>query len=220
MEVGLLTRLYPRLFHLTAGDSWPSIHRRGLASAAGLAHAAGLELDPAVPRRDSLRVDLGNGESAVIRDQRPIHLPSLEVALDGRMSTDEWLAELNRRVFFFVQRRDVERLVGSPAYRRDIHLLLEVDTASLVAAHRDAIELAGINTGFAQRHNHVVRGRDTFRPLADYAHPVRQQPLTSRRELVELVVPHAVPDILDHLVSVDRIRQGEFIDRVWSKPVR
>ena len=40
--------------------------------------------------------------TAVVRDQKPIHEPSLAEALDGMVPAD-WYRELDSRVFFFLQ---------------------------------------------------------------------------------------------------------------------
>ncbi len=109
------------------------------------------------------------------------------LALEGRMSVEEWLAELNSRVFFFGQRESLEGLLRSPSYRNESHDVLIIDMASLVARFGDQIEFTGMNTGFARPHNHQTRGRETFVPLDDYPHRHREVARvgSSSRELVE-----------------------------------
>jgi hypothetical protein len=218
VQVADLIRLYPRLFHMAAAGSWPSIQRHGLLSTSALATLWGSEEAVSALRQESVLLEHPEFGRAVVRDQKPIHRESLEEALAGEMSVEDWLAELNSRVFFFVQIESLRGLMGSPAYRNHEHDVLTVDTRSLVGAHEERIVLAGMNTGFAQRHNHKARGHGTFQRIADYPHPPRTVArVGGRRELVELCIPGAVPDIADHVIRVDRMRGGEVVEPLFAR---
>lgn len=201
---------------MAASGSWPSIRRHGLLSTRALLRTWGATSAVTGHRRESVSIENPDFGRAVIRDQKPIHRGSLEKALGGLMAVDEWLEELNSRVFFFVQRESLEKLLGSPSYRSQEHDVLTIDTASLVAAHGEEIELAGMNTGFAQPHNHKARGRRTFQRVADYEHPERTVARSrSRRELAELCIPDAVPDIADHVIRVERMRRTDILEVIF-----
>jgi hypothetical protein len=51
------------------------------------------------------------------------------------MTPREWYESLNRRVFFWVDRRRLIKLLGARAYRNRPHLVLELDTAELLRRH-------------------------------------------------------------------------------------
>jgi hypothetical protein len=205
---------------MASAGSWESIRRHGLLSTTALAERWGASSEPTLTslRGASMAIHHPQHGPAVIRDQKPMHRESLELALGGRMTVEEWVAELNSRVFFFVQRESLEGLLNSPSYRRDEHDVVTVDMSSLVSAYGDEIELTDMNTGFAQRHNHKARGASTFKSISEYPHPLRDKARvgSSARELVELCIRHAVPDIVDHVVRVERMRRSDVLELVYS----
>jgi hypothetical protein len=151
-----LTRLYPELYHMAAADSWPSIARHGLLCTRDLVDAWQVE-SPATRaalleqrRPQSIVVEHPEFGAATIRDHGPLNTASLAEALDG-MTVEQWFAVLNERVFFFLQRKRLDALLG--AYKREPQLVITLDTASLVAAYESRIELCKFNSGFAQPHN-------------------------------------------------------------------
>jgi len=83
---------------------------------------------------------------ALVRDNKPMQEKSLERCLHG-MTPREWYEHLNRRVFFWVERKRLLKLLGARAYRDRSHLLLEVDTAELLERHVDRVTLSPINSG-------------------------------------------------------------------------
>jgi hypothetical protein len=214
-----LVRLYPTLFHTAADGSWPSIREHGLLSTAALLD----RWEVAEPTRHELLTTV-RGEStvvehpvhgtAVVRDQGPIHEPSLEAALTD-LSVEQWLQRLNERVFFFLQRSQVDALVTARRYRAHPSLVISVDTASLIAAYESQIELCRINSGFAQRHSKSPRGSGTFMSIAAYPHPQRKEPVRADRpDVKELTVIGGVPDIVRHVTRVQRIVGGEVVEHL------
>lgn len=137
--------------------------------------------------------------SARIRDNKPMQEKSLEKCLYG-MSIPEWYENLNRRAFFWVSWQRLEKLLGAKAYRDRTHLVLEVDTASLVAAHADGVALSSINSGATFPVGPAPRGPDTFRRIPE--HP-------DDKPIVELAVDYAVPDAAEHVLRITRRRSGE-----------
>lgn len=219
MRVDDLIRLYPRVFHMSADGSWPSIARHGLLSTAALVEKWEAP-DPirtelvATRRTESRLLDHPVHGAAVVRDQKPIHEPSLAEALDG-MSPAEWYTELNSRVFFFLQERRLLELLGARSYRNHAHTVITIDTAELVRRYESSIELCAINSGFAQRHSKARRGTGTFQPIAAYRHPNRDEPrATGGYDVAELTVRGSVTDLDGLVIRVERMHGATVVERL------
>ena len=122
----------------------------------------------------------------------------LTSCLHDDLTPARWYAALNARVFFWLDHRRLLRLLGARAYRQRAHLILIVDTASLLDIYEPQVRLAAINTGstlFVPQQ----RGLDTFRTIG--AHPADVTP-------VELTVEHGVPDIATHVLRRERWAAG------------
>lgn len=201
-----LVRLYPRLYHVAEGGSWPSIERRGLLTSADLCATFDVPAD----RRDALlrarrpvKVTLEHPAQgrAVLRDQGPLSEGKLRACLQDGMSVGDWLATLNDRVFFWLQQNRLQRMLK--AYPDQDHDVLTVDTEALLARHRERVVLSRINSGstaYAAR----PRGRGTFLPVQDYPHPTRRRAVAAASDVAELAVLGGVPDVRDLVVDVDR----------------
>ncbi|MGI9822206.1 DUF7002 family protein [Agromyces sp. Marseille-Q5079] len=218
MRTDDLIRLYPQVFHMAADGSWPSIERHGLLSSTALAER--WELEDAhrarllTERREESQVlEHQTHGTAVVRDQKPIHEPSLAEALDG-MTPADWYRELNSRVFFFLRQQRLLELLGARSYRNDTHTVITLDTAKLVKRYGHSIELCAINSGFAQRHSKARRGPGTFQSIRDYRHPERDEPRTSGHDVAELTVRGGVTDLSDLVIRVDRMHGPHVIERI------
>jgi hypothetical protein len=131
------------------------------------------------------------------------------------MTVSEWCGVLNERVFFFLQPEAVLGLLNAKSYKESAHTVITLDTASLLAAHEDVIQLCRMNSGNAQPHSRGTRGRGTFKSIADYPHPDRYAPKWSAKpDVRELTVTGGVPDIRDHVVRVDRMRQSSVLEQI------
>ncbi|WP_232499402.1 DUF7002 family protein [Agromyces humatus] len=220
MHTADLIRLYPEVFHMAVDGSWPSIERHGLLSSATIVEQWEVAPDARRERLLSERRDESyvlehpiHGGVAVVRDQKPIHEPSLAEALDD-MAPVDWYDELNSRVFFFLQRHRLIGLQGARSYRKDIHTVITLDTATLVERYESSIELCAINSGFAQPHNKARRGSKTFRSIHDYPHPERAEPRQNGYDVAELTVRGGVTDLDGLVVRVDRMHEGDVIERL------
>jgi hypothetical protein len=132
---------------------------------------------------------------------------TLERCLTG-MTPREWYETLNRRVFFWVERGRLLKLLGARAYRDRPHLVLELDTARLLRRHGARITLSSINSGATFTMNPAPRGPGTFRPIED--HP-------PGKAVVELAVDYAVPDAEDLTDRVSLWRGAESLGEVWRR---
>jgi hypothetical protein len=78
--------------------------------------------------------------------------------------------------------------------------------------------LSGMNTGSTIRRS-LPRGPKTFLPIAEFPYEERRRTRSPSDALVELVVEGAVPDIMAHLIEVDRVGPDHRIE-VWRRPLR
>jgi Family of unknown function (DUF7002) len=74
-------------------------------------------------RRRAVSVTISHPEhgTAVVRDNIPLSESKLAAALTD-MTVEQWLRLLNSKVFFWLQRERVNRLLGARAYRDSSHL--------------------------------------------------------------------------------------------------
>lgn len=204
MDVAQLVARYPRLFHMTEAGAWPSIRRHGLRTAAQVLASSGAPADLLATRRtSSVRLDHPELGPVVVRDQLPLRPHILETRLVG-MTVAQWVAELNRRTYFWLRPERLDELLRARSYRGRSHDVLVVDTARLVAAHLDRIELSPVNSGATLWPNAAVRGRGTFLPIADYPFDRRLAARGAAGAIAELTVVGGVPDLADHVVAVER----------------
>lgn len=204
---------------MSADGSWPSIARHGLLSTAALVEKwetpGPMRAELVAARRaESIVLDHPVHGNAVLRDQKPIHEPSLAAALDG-MSPADWYAELNSRVFFFPQERRLLELLDARSYRGHSHTVITLDTAELVRRYESSIELCSINSGFAQRHSKARRGAGTFQSISAFRHPHRNEPRASGGyDVAELTVRGRVTDFDGLVLRVDRMHGATVVERV------
>jgi hypothetical protein len=193
---------WPRLYHMAEAGSWPSIQRHGLLSTSALldlfdvpdAERAEIE---AARRPESVKITHPEYGEAWIRDNKPINETVLARTLVG-MNLPEWYRTLNRRVFFWLTTPRLDRLRNAGAYASREHDILTVDSAALLEAHAEKVELAHLNSGAVHPSADYPRGAGTFRRIADYPWAERVS-VSSAEPIVELTIPYSVPDI-DQLV--------------------
>ena len=212
MRTARLISRYPILYHMAEDGSWESIRRLGLLSTSALLDRFEVE----GPRRfeiESCRrpemVEIEHPEHGrtLVRDNKPMQEGVLERCLIG-MEPREWYETLNRRVFFWVDRGRLVRLLGARAYRDRPHVVLELDAEALLRRHAPGISLSGINSGATFAMNPAPRGPETFRRIAE--HPEGDP-------VVELAVDYAVPDAAEFVLSVSRWHGREPLEGVWER---
>jgi hypothetical protein len=176
---------------MAEAGAWPSIREHGLLSAAALVERYGAA--PAlVSGRRATAAELtapGRGR-AVLRDNGVLHDAQLARCLEG-MDVPAFYRMLNARVYLWPTRKRVAGLLGARAYRDRPHLVLELDTAALLARHGPAVRLSPINMG-ATLINPPRRGPHTARRLADWPR---------ERVVAEVSVEHAVPDAAELVLA-------------------
>jgi len=211
MDASDLISRYPHVYHMAVDGSWPAIQERGLLSTLALVdlyqpdEALRSEILTQVRRR-SYVLERAGLPPVTVRDQLPLKF--LEDALFDGVSAQDFLLALNSRVFFWPDRRRLERLMNARAYRRHPQVVLRLDTASLLSAHPDA-ELTPYNTGSVHVPGLPKRGPQTFQPIADYPFDDwAQRRGSTKKAIAELTVPWHVPGIARHVTMVERWEEG------------
>ena len=213
MEFERLISRYPTLYHMAEDESWESIRKHGLLSTSALLDRFEIEDEQrfaieSTRRPEIVRVEHPEHGVALVRDNKPMQEKALKRCL-LEMTPREWYEHLNRRVFFWVKRRRLLKLLGARAYRDRPHLVLEVQTAGLLERHAEGVSLSPINSGATFALSPVLRGPNTFRRVAD--HP-------DGKPIVELSVDYSVLDIAEFTLRVGRWWGTEELEEIWSHP--
>ncbi|HEY0133007.1 MAG TPA: hypothetical protein VGB85_02970 [Nannocystis sp.] len=204
---------HPRLYHIAAGGSWPSLAERGLLSTSALLDL--FEVD-AVTRRALERECRVKQETlehpvhgrVVLRDQRPMLPERLGPCLRGGITPEDWYHEINRRVFFWPTDEDRNTFLNARAYRKQPKLLLTIDTAALLERHAARVELSRINSG-STHPMPSPRGLDDFITLDRYLSEGGYRGHSPRTHFRELTVLGGVPDLAAVVLRAEEYLPGE-----------
>lgn len=207
---------YPRLYHMAAQGTWPSIQRHGLRSTRALLDLFSVNGDrrrqlESQHRSKSEQIQDDKLGVATIRDQGPMSDAALLKCLRN-MTPQQWYELLNRKVFFWVTEKRVETLLAARRYQRKEHTVVTLDTASVLARYVGRITLSPINSG-STLYVPQPRGRDTFLPLDSYPFTERRKKRGLPNAVAELAIDQAMLDILDHTIRVE-LRRGQQIVQV------
>lgn len=218
-ELAELIRDCPTLYHMAERGSWPSIRQHGLLSTSALLdlyEIRGRQRAAIEGRRrpEGVLIEHPTLGRVIIRDQKPMDDAGLRMCLLDGLSPEDWYRCLNEKVFFWLTRERLLRLLNARPYRNIEHDVLELDTAFLVAAYRDAITLSPINSGTTKPFPTTAskRGQATFLSVAEY--PYAQWRAAGRRpgeRVVELTVQRGVPDIARFVLRVSRMQGGTVV---------
>ena len=216
-----LVKHFPRLWHMAEDGSFESIKKHGLLSTSSLLDLYDIDGKERLAleskrRGDSVTITKKGLPNAIIRDQKPMTESALKKCLSADVTPKQWFEILNDRAFFWLSRDRLRGLLSARAYRSRPQTVLTVDTASLLRAHRDRIELSPLNSG-ATIYNPQPRGRDTFQTIEHYPFDERRKTRPVEKSVVELVVREGVPDIFDHLIAAHRIHADKQTE-LWRKP--
>lgn len=219
-ELDELLRDCPTLYHMAEAGSWGSIRRHGLLGTSALLDLFGMEgaareAVEAQRRPGSVVLEHPVHGRAVVRDNGPLHMGKLADALTDGTTPEAWLRLLNGRVFFWLTKGRLLRLLGGRLYRDAEHDVLEVEAARLVAAHRERIALSPINSG-ATLPFATPRGRGTFAPIEAYPYAEWRRRRPRGERVVELAVLGGVPDIERYVRRVVRMRGDREVGVVWE----
>jgi hypothetical protein len=221
-ELAVLLRDCPTLYHMAERGGWASIQRHGLLSTSTLLErweivAHRRKAIEKTRRQESVVIDHPTLGRAVLRDQKPMDDTSLERCLRDGLTPPDWYGLLNARVFFWLTRERLHRLLKAKHYRVLEHDVLEIDTAELVAAYRKRITLSPINSGSTKPFGRS-RGRDTFLSIADYPYAHWRERRDRSECVVELCVLGGVPDIARFTRRVVVMRGEEQLGVAFEHP--
>ncbi len=216
-----LLQNYPRLYHMAEHGSFESIRDRGLLSASALLDLYGVGGNDRLMieerrRPESIVLTRQGLPDAVIRDNKPMSDSALAKCLQDGLTAYEWYRILNGKTFFWLHKNRLHRLFQAKAYRDRAHTILTVDTASLLAAHRDEILLSPINSGSTIM-NPRPRGKGTFQAIAKFPFAERRKGRALEDTVAELTVAYSVPDIMDHLLVAQRVLNDQ-VEDIWRRP--
>ncbi len=221
-DLAEMLRHCPTLYHMAERGSWPGIQRHGLRSTTALLdlfQVSGQHREAIERRHRPACVTLRHPMhgTATVRDQKPMSDSALGRCLQDGLAPAEWYALLNGKVFFWLARPRLLKLLGGKAYREAQHDVLEVDAAALVEAYRDRIRLSAINSGATFALGPVARGQGTFQAIADYDYAGWRKRRPATGAVVELTVAYAVPDIARFVRRVVTMQDGETTGTLFQR---
>jgi hypothetical protein len=168
----------PRVWHVIEAEGLPAARRLGLLPAASLRSLAG------APPSDRNRTaferlmlpHLGDAGAALLRFQQMEDarlLPTLHGCYAGHPG--RWRAMLDRHVFFWAAEDRLSRFVAAVVRERrraepqaPDPVILQFETAALLAEHGEATFFTTINSGSTAGRGRAHRDENTFRPVAAY----------------------------------------------------
>lgn len=185
------------IFHLAEGENINSILEHGLMCTAKLLARHRL-LDK--ERNDILRSHRSSHlrlEGMLIRDQVPMSPAALAPALDDGMEPGDWYALVNEHVFFWPDRKRLDRHLKACGSRPQY--LMVFDAAGLFDGLGDHVYVSPINSGNARR-KPARRGRNTFVPYriwVEHGWPTGQRSRPPAEFLFRCDVPATKPYLID-----------------------
>ena len=210
-----LCERYPLLYHMAWAGSWPTIEQHGLLSTSALLDLYGVEgvqrtAIESTHRPRSVTIASQKMPSIVIRDQHPMSEKSLKRVLTGGLTPQQWYKLLNARVFFWLTKDRLNRMLSSPPYAQLGHTVMILDTALVARDHWNVVRLSPMNTGCTVPYAHP-RGLQTLMKPEDY-------PWESRRRrgddaVVEFTIEGGLRNVRDYLVDVQH-RHNKMADQL------
>jgi hypothetical protein len=217
---GELIEHFPRLFHMAAAGSWPSIRAHGLLSTSALLdlfEVTGEDRIAVESRRrpDSVQLHHRLHGDAVIRDNKPLSDRKLAACLDD-MEPSAFYCLLNTRVFFWLTEDRLETLLGARAYRDEDQTIITVDTARLLARQAEEVTLSAINSG-STVYAPQRRGSATFKRIEDYDFDGLRRRRGRSKAVAELAVDRSVPDIESVALRAELQHAGGTRELLWER---
>ena len=210
----LMSALPTHIFHLAELANWESIQRHGLLPACRLIELSGYERQEGellCRTHRATHTVLKNGVH--IRDQGPMPPQALATCLVS-LTPAEWYAEINARVFFWLDAGRLNRQRAACEPRPQ--MVLTVDTASLIEHYAPLIAVSPINSGFARR-KPARRGLASFVAYEEWrtagwtseAVALGMPPRKRSHLPAELTIRGSLPDVMRYVVSHRRLEAGE-----------
>jgi len=199
----------PILYHAASQGSWRSIRDHGLMSTSALLDRYEIQGKQRKDIEESRRpaeilISHDNLPNATIRDQLPMDDLGLRRCLPEYLNPSDWYKILNQKVFFWLSKDRLNRLLAAEAYQTKIHDVIEVDTRRLIEAYHNQIWLCPINSGYT-KYVPAPRDEHTFKRIKDYPYQSWRQNRKAGDRVVELAIDYSVPDISDFVLQVSEV---------------
>jgi hypothetical protein len=210
----------PTLYHMAEHGSWPSIRDLGLLSTTALLdlyEVKGQQRSRIENERRSTRVPLTHPKlpQVFIRDQIPMDDRGLLRCLPADLTPGDWYRLLNRKVFFWLTKDRLLRLLNAGAYKADAHDVLEIDSRALVSAHKKEIWFSPMNSGCTKPMPHP-RDRSTFLKIDDYPYSAWRKKRKAGERVVELAVEYSVPNVKAFVTRVSEMKGGKILRTIYK----
>jgi hypothetical protein len=219
-ELQELVKDCPTIYHMAEQGSWPSIYERGLLSTTALLDlycVRGSARQAIESQRRPRSVSLEHAElpRAVIRDQFPMSDSGLLRCLPRHISPMDWYKLLNCRVFFWLNRSRLLRLLNAGTYREEAHDVLEISTQELLDNYFEKIWFCAMNSGCTKPMPHP-RDETTFRRISDYPYSFWRTKRPRKERVVEFVVDYGVPDIRKYVRRVVEMKNNDELRTLYA----
>lgn len=203
----------PILYHMAEDGSWPSIRETGLLSTTALLDLYEITGEARVQieerrRPTGVTLERAGLPPAVIRDQSPMDDVGLRRCLPAHITPADWYRLLNRKVFFWLTRHRLVKLLNAGTYRDRPHTVIEVSACKLVDAHRGRIWFCPMNSGCTKPYPHP-RDEDTFKRIADYPYAYWRKRRSPGERVVELAIDYSVINLSEFVCRVVRMRGSQ-----------
>ena len=204
-----LAARHPRLYHLTDPEALPGILRHGLLPTSCLLSLFEVSVQErsrieGQRRPAGVRLTHPVHGQATITDNLPLSMTALSSCLDDRLTAEDWLHILNRRVFLWADQGGLSRLLGARLNRNRARAVLVLDTLSLARRYAACIELSPINSGATIRRP-ARRGLSTFTPMLRHSYDDWRRLRGGRDRVLEVTVVGRITDVADHLLDVRHV---------------
>jgi hypothetical protein len=221
MKIDDLIKHYPRLYHMAESGTWESIREHGLLSTSALLDLFEINGKERREIEDQHRPELvpithNKYGRAVVRDQKPMRESSLLNCLTKPLTPRDWYRILNRNVFFWLDSRRLNGLLGAKPYRNKRHCVLTVDSGHLITAYEKEITLSPMNSG-STLYDPLSRGLETFLPIAEFPFEKRRATRPIQNTVVELLVKYAVPNVDEFVLKVEERKGTEIIETILDR---
>lgn len=216
MKIEVLLDTYPRLFHMAEAGSWDLIKEYGLLSTKATLDKFRVngELRRSLEeghRAEKATVCGDEGQTVILRDQKPMPRDRLVKALDAGISPEDWYLFLNSKVFTWAQEERLNRLLNAREYRNHEHDVLVLDSESLIKKYEESVLLCHMNSGNTFPYPHR-RGWDLFKSIGDYA--ASSKTGKPKKPVAEVVFEYSIPDIKDFVLEVNRVKGDTVVKKI------
>lgn len=155
--------LGPNIYHLAPPESRRQIEMHGLLSPRAQGELLGfddLRMHRLMTTRRKTSERLAQGH--VLNDNSPLSFKRLEGLLENGLSPQDWMEELNSRVFLFPNRKAVSSFLQARANRNRARDLWAFPTLRFLNKYWDKIEVTHMNSGATVQSSPPRRGLSTY----------------------------------------------------------